>query len=67
MWCTDLQQINQIRKSILAVNKYINQTILFVPVERKHWYQDREVEKIHVAQLRIEPRASGYVHQRSDH
>ena len=67
MWCTDLQQINQIRKPILTLNKYIKQTVLFVPVERKHRHWDGEAEKIQAVQLGIEPRASGYTHQRSDH
>ena len=49
------------------VNKYINETILFVPVKRKHRHRDGEVEKIQAAQLGIELRASGYAHQRSDH
>ena len=35
--------------------------------ERKHWHWDGETGKIQEAQLGIEPTASGFVHQRSDH
>ena len=46
------------RRLILTVTNTSIKTILVLPVKRKHWNWDGEVEKIQAVRLRIEPGAS---------